>query len=127
VYISDMIHGLELCAETPDIDGEVFIIAGEFPIESRELINLISRQLRVRVQKIHLPIFIGQSAGLALELTFKLIGRQPPFSRRSMDFFLKHNAYTIAKAQSRLNYRPQVDLVMGIKKTVTSMNTSQAG
>ncbi|HZM21030.1 MAG TPA: NAD(P)-dependent oxidoreductase [Anaerolineales bacterium] len=127
VYISDMIHGLELCAETPDIDGEIFIIAGEFPVECRELINVISQQLSVRMQKIHLPIFIGQTAGLALELMFKLIGRQPTFSRRSMDFFLKHNAYTIAKAQSKLSYRPQVDLVLGIKKTVTSMNTSRAG
>jgi nucleoside-diphosphate-sugar epimerase len=126
VYITDAIHGLELCAETPDINGEIFIIAGEASVESRELVNLISQELNVRTQKIFLPIFLGQAAGLALELTFKLIGRQPPFSRRSMDFFLKHNAYTIAKAQSKLDYHPQVDLLMGIKKTIRSINTSQA-
>jgi nucleoside-diphosphate-sugar epimerase len=125
VYISDLIHGLELCAETPDIDGEVFIIAGEVPVESRELVNIISQQLNVRTQKIYLPIFLGQAAGLALELTFKLIGQQPPFSRRSMDFFLKHNAYTIEKAQSRLKYRPQVDLLSGVQKTAESINSSR--
>lgn len=123
VYITDAIQGLELCADTQDIDGEVFIIAGEVPVESRELVNLISQELNVRTQKISLPIFLGQAAGLALELTFKLIGRQPPFSRRSMDFFLKHNAYTIAKAQSRLNYQPEVDLLTGIQKTIESTNT----
>ena len=127
VYISDMIHGLELCAETPNIEGEVFIIAGEVPVESRKLISVIGRELNVRTQKIYLPIFLGHAAGLMLELTFKLIGRQPPFSRRSMDFFLKHNAYTIAKAQSKLNYWPQVDLLTGIKKTIASINTSPAG
>jgi nucleoside-diphosphate-sugar epimerase len=127
VYISDMVHGLELCAETPDIDGEIFIIAGEVPVESRELVNLISEELHVRTRKIDLPIFLGRVAGLVLELTFKLIGRQPPFSRRSMDFFLKHNAYTIAKAKSKLNYCPQVDLLTGIKKTIESINTSRAG
>jgi nucleoside-diphosphate-sugar epimerase len=125
VYISDLIHGLELCAETPNIDGEVFIIAGEVPVESRELVNVISKQLNVRTQKIYLPIFLGQAAGLALELTFKLIGRRPPFSRRSMDFFLKHNAYTIAKAQSRLKYWPQVNLLSGIQKTAESINSSR--
>jgi nucleoside-diphosphate-sugar epimerase len=118
---------LELCGETPDINGEVFIIAGEYPVESRELVSVIREQLNVRTPQIYLPIFLGQAAGLALALTFKLIGRQPPFSSRSMDFFLKHNAYTIAKAQSKLNYRPQVDLLTGIKTTIKSINTSRAG
>jgi nucleoside-diphosphate-sugar epimerase len=121
VYISDAIRGLELCAETSGIEGEVFIIAGEVPIESRELVKLISQQLNARAQKIYLPIFLGQATGLALELAFKLVGRKPPFSRRSMDFFLKHNAYTIYKAQSRLNYQPQVDLITGIQKTIRSI------
>ena len=127
VYISDVIHALELCAEAPNIDGEVFIIAGEVPVESGNLISVISQELNVRAQKIHLPIFLGLAAGLAFELMLKLIGRQPPFSRRSMDFFLKHNAYTIAKAKSKLNYCPEVDLLTGIKKTIKSMNTSPAG
>ena len=127
VYISDAIQGLELCAESPNIDGEVFIIAGEVPVQSRELVNVIGQELNIRMQKIHLPIFLGQTAGLVLELMFKLIRQPPPFSRRSMDFFLKHNAYTIAKAKSRLNYRPQVDLLTGIQKTIKSINTSRTG
>jgi len=123
VYITDAIQGLELCADTPDIDGEVFIIAGELPVESRELVSVIRDQLNIRTLQIYLPIFLGQATGISLELLFKLIGQQSPFSRRSMDFFLKHNAYTIAKAQSRLNYQPQVDLITGIQKTIESTNT----
>lgn len=121
VYISDAIRGLELCAETPNVDGEVFIIAGETPVESRELVNVISRGLNVRMQKIDLPIFLGQWGGLALELLFRPLGKQPPFSRRSMDFFLKHNAYSITKAKRRLGFRPQVDLQTGIRLTLASI------
>jgi nucleoside-diphosphate-sugar epimerase len=124
VYITDAIHALELCAETPGIAGEVFIIAGEYPVESGELVSVIRKQLNVRAPQVYLPIFLGQAAGLALELTFKLIGRQPPFSRRSMEFFLKHNAYTIGRAQSRLNYEPRVDLLTGIQKTIQSIRTN---
>jgi dihydroflavonol-4-reductase len=127
VYITDAIYGLELCAETPDIDGEVFIIAGEFPVESKELISVIRKQLNVRTPQIYLPVILGQAAGLALEHTFKLVGRQSPFSRRSMDFFLKHNAYSIAKAQSRLNYQPQVNLHTGIQMTIENTNTIRTG
>ncbi len=125
VYITDAIQGLELCAETTNIEGEVFIIAGEFPVESRDLVNVIRQQLNVRTPQIYLPIYLGQAAGRAIELTFKLMGRQPPFSRRSMDFFLKHNMYTIAKARSRLDYRPQVDLLTGIRKTIQNMNIAE--
>ena len=125
VYITDAIRGFELCAETPDIEGEIFIIAGTMPVESRELVSVISQQLNIRTRKISLPIFLGQMAGLALEMTFGLAGQQPPFSRRSMDFFLKHNAYSINKAQSRLNYQPQVDLSTGIQKTIQSIRASQ--
>jgi nucleoside-diphosphate-sugar epimerase len=121
VYISDAVRGLELCAEIQNIDGEVFIIAGEAPVESRELVNVISQELKVRMQKIQLPIFLGKWGGLALELLFKPIGRQPPFSRRSMDFFLKHNAYSIGKARRILSYQPQVDLRNGIQKTIAGM------
>jgi nucleoside-diphosphate-sugar epimerase len=125
VYITDAIRGLELCAETPDVEGEVFIIAGDGPVESRELVKLISQQVGARMQKIYLPVFLGQATGFMLELLFKLVGRQPPFSRRSMDFFLKHNAYTICKAQARLSYQPQVDLLTGIQMTIRSLKTSQ--
>ena len=124
VYISDAIRGLELCAETPEINRQVFIIAGEAPIKSSELINLIRQQLHVRTPQLYLPIFMGQAAALALELVAKLAGRKPPFSRRSMDFFLKHNAYTIAKSRAVLNYQPKIDFLTGIQKTIESMNRS---
>jgi nucleoside-diphosphate-sugar epimerase len=123
VYISDAIRGLELCAEEQDIEGEVFIIAGEAPVESRELVNVISREMNIRTRQIHLPVILGQWGGWVLELLFKPLRRQPPFSRRSMDFFLKHNAYSIGKAQRRLNYQPGIDLRTGIQKTIASMKT----
>lgn len=126
VYISDAIRGLELCGEVQNIENEVFIIAGETAVESRELVDLISRELHVGTQKFTLPIFLGLWAGLALELLFKPLGKQPLFSRRSMDFFTKHNAYRIDKAKRRLGYRPMVDLQTGIQKTLVSMK-NQSG
>lgn len=126
VYISDAIRGLELCAEVQKVDGEVFIIAGETPVESRELVHVISSELHVRTKNITLPVFLGRWGGLALELLFKPLGKQPPFSRRSMDFFLKHNAYSIDKAKRRLGYQPKVDLRSGIQKTLASMK-NQSG
>jgi len=42
-----------------------------------------------------------------------------------MDFFLKHNAYTIGRAKSRLNYEPRIDLLTGIQNTIQSMELAR--
>jgi nucleoside-diphosphate-sugar epimerase len=120
VYISDAVKGLELCGSVEDVDGEIFIIAGERPVQTSELVNTLSEALGVRPPKLHLPIALGLLAGYVLEFAFKLIAKQPPFSRRSLDFFLKNNAYDISKARRMLGYQPQIDLREGIQKTIQS-------
>jgi nucleoside-diphosphate-sugar epimerase len=117
VYISDAVKGLELCASAEGVNGEIFIIAGENAVEVSELVKVMSEVLEVRSPKLHLPISLGLLAGYSLEAAFKLIRKQPPFSRRSVDFFLKHNAYSIEKAKRMLGYQPQVDLRTGLQKT----------
>jgi nucleoside-diphosphate-sugar epimerase len=118
IYISDAVRALELCAEVENIAGEVYIIAGADPVQVAELVNVISQELGASSPKLHLPITFGLWGGMTLELVFKLIKRPPPFSRRSVDFFLKHNAYDISKARRELGFQPEVDLVNGIRKTI---------
>ena len=118
VYISDAVKALELCASTDGVNGEVFIIGGDHAVPVSELVDVMSLEMGVRSPKLHFPIALGLLGGYSLELVFKLIGKQPPFSRRSVDFFLKHNAYDIAKAKRLLGYQPQIDLRTGMQKTI---------
>jgi dihydroflavonol-4-reductase len=118
VYISDAVQALELCANADGVNGEVFIIGGELAVPVSELVDVMSKEMGVRSPKLHLPIALGLLGGYSLELAFKLIGKQPPFSRRSVDFFLKHNAYDIGKAKRMLGYQPQTDLRTGMQKTI---------
>jgi len=118
VYISDAVKALELCAGTDGVNGEVFIIGGDHAVPVSELVDVMSQEMGVRSPKLHFPIALGLLGGYSLELVFKLIGKQPPFSRRSVDFFLKHNAYDIAKAKRLLGYQPQIDLRTGMQKTI---------
>ena len=118
VYIEDAVKGLELCASAEGVNGEVFIIAGENAVPVAELVNVMSKELGVSSPKLHLPIPLGLLGGYSLEVAFKVIGKQPPFSRRSVDFFLKHNAYDIGKAKRILGYQPQTDLRTCMQKTI---------
>jgi dihydroflavonol-4-reductase len=114
VYVSDAVRGLALCAETSGAAGQVYIIAGPQVMTVKTLVDTIAEVLEVRPPAVHLPVTMGKAGGYALELAFKPLGRQPPFSPRSLDFFLKDNAYDIGKAQRELGYQPQVDLRAGL-------------
>jgi nucleoside-diphosphate-sugar epimerase len=118
VYISDAVKGLELCGCAKGVEGEVFIIAGENAVQVSELVEVLSAELGVRSPNFHLPVSLGLMGGYSLEVAFKLIGKAPPFSRRSVDFFLKHNAYDIRKAKRLLGYQPEVDLRTGLQKSI---------
>lgn len=117
IHVSDAVRGLELCAETEDVSGEIYLLAGEAPVTIETLVGTIARLLGVGGPVIRLPLWLGKSTGYGLQGVFKLLGRQPPFSRRSVDFFLKNNAYDISKARQDLGFEPQVDLRTGLTWT----------
>ena len=118
VYIEDAVKGLELSACTEGVDGEVFIIAGDKAVTTAELVQTISEVMGVRNPKLHVPLPLGLAGGYLMETAFKILGKRPPFSRRSVDFFLKHNAYDIGKAKRLLGYQPRVDLRAGLQLTI---------
>ena len=118
VYISDAVKGLELCASTEGVNGEIFIIAGEVAVPVSELVSVMSKELGVHTPKFYFPIALGLLGGFGLEMAFKPLKKRPPFSRRSVDFFRKHNAYSIDKAKRMLGYQPRVSLPTGIRETI---------
>lgn len=127
VYISDAVKGLELGARAEGVNGEVFIIAGETAVPVSELVEVISKAMGAPTPRFHLPLTLGVVGGFAVESAFKLIGKQPPFSRRSVDFFRKHNAYSIDKAKRMLGYHPQTALTAGMQKTMLWHQANQRG
>jgi nucleoside-diphosphate-sugar epimerase len=118
VYISDAVKGLELCANTDGVNSQVFIIAGENAVPVSQLVDVMSKELGVRTPKLHFPLPLGLLGGWGLEMAFKPLRKSPPFSRRSVDFFRKHNAYSIDKAKRMLGFQPQVDLQTGMQETI---------
>lgn len=122
IYVSDAVRGLELCAEAEGISGEIYLLAGERPVTIETLVHTIARLLSVARPVIRLPLWLGKSVGHGLQIAFKPLGRQPPFSRRSVDFFLKNNAYDISKARQELGFEPQMDLRTGLTWTRDWLN-----
>jgi dihydroflavonol-4-reductase len=119
VYVSDAVRGLELCAQVPGIAGRIYILAGEEPVTVMQLVKVVSDALNVPEPAIHMPLALGRLAAWLMEMSCKPLGRQPPFSHRSLDFFSKNNAYSIEKARGNLGFAPQVDFRSGILQTLS--------
>jgi nucleoside-diphosphate-sugar epimerase len=82
------------------------------------LVNLIAKLQGVSTPRISLPLALGKTAGIGVQSAFKLMNKRPPFSRRSLDFFIKDNAYDTKKAQQELNFEAQTNLKEGLMKTI---------
>ena len=115
VYVSDLVGGLERCEAAPErAAGEVYILAGERPVTTKELAAEIAGVLGVNPPKLHLPLWAGSLAGTMVESLFRLAGRKPPFSSRTVEFFRNDNAFSIRKAAEQLGFEPRMSLRDGL-------------
>jgi ubiquinone/menaquinone biosynthesis C-methylase UbiE len=69
-----------------------------------------------------LPLALGKVAGVGVQTAFGLINKRPPFSRRSLDFYIKDNAYDISKARRELGFDPKVSLLDGLMQTMAALD-----
>jgi nucleoside-diphosphate-sugar epimerase/ubiquinone/menaquinone biosynthesis C-methylase UbiE len=117
IYIADAVAGLEACAAAEHVAGQVFILAGPRVMAVETLVQTAAQVVGAHPLPIRLPLALAKIVGVTLQAAAKPLGREPPFSRRSVDFFLKDNAYATSKAQSELGFRAQVDLHEGFAET----------
>jgi nucleoside-diphosphate-sugar epimerase len=118
VYIDDMVAGFLLAADSEAAIGQIFIIAGEHPVQVGDLCRIIAEQTGGRIPKLKIPLFPIQAIAYIVENVCKPFGIQPPIYQRRVDFFRTDYAFDISKAKQVLGYRPKVDLVQGISKTL---------
>jgi nucleoside-diphosphate-sugar epimerase/2-polyprenyl-3-methyl-5-hydroxy-6-metoxy-1,4-benzoquinol methylase len=117
VYIDDMVQGFLLAAECESAIGEIFIIAGERPVQVREFVNLVAKEIGSPPPKLKIPLFPAQTAAVIVEKICKPFGIQPPLYPRRVDFFRTDYAFDISKAKRMLGYQPQIDLQEGVRRT----------
>ena len=118
VYVSDVVQGLEHCAARPGSAGQTYILAGRDPIRLADLVEGMARILGAPLWKLRLPLRPVQVLAQTMEWVYAPFGRRPPLSPRRLEFFIKDQWFSIAKAQRELGYQPQVELEDGLKQTI---------
>jgi nucleoside-diphosphate-sugar epimerase len=119
VFIEEMIDAFLLAADAPRAaSGRTYIIGGPRAVTLRELVATCARELGVREPRLRVPVGLARGLGLGAECAFRLVGKEPPFSRRSLAFFLNNNAFDTSAAERDLGFRPRIDLPEGIRRTL---------
>ncbi len=116
MYIRDMLDAFDRAAVAPAAVGEVIIVGDELPVTVRTLVEEIARLVGARPPRsIPLPV-LRLAAGLS-ELAFRPLGKEPPFSRRSIKFYTNNTAFDISRARRLLGWKPRYDLPAGLAET----------
>ncbi|MDZ7271139.1 MAG: NAD(P)-dependent oxidoreductase [candidate division KSB1 bacterium] len=124
VYIEDMLDAFELAAHNAQAVGEVFIVADEQALTTSELLAAMCEVLRVPEPKLRLPLAPMHAVASLAEAAGKALHREPPFSRRSLEFFTTNNAFDISKARQVLGFAPKYTFHEGVKATVEAMRVA---
>jgi nucleoside-diphosphate-sugar epimerase len=123
IFIDDCLEGLELCARHASAPGETFILAsGEAPSIS-ELVTAIAEEQGVRPPRLKVPVAPMWLFCFGLETAFKLIGKDAPFSRRSLKFFSSATVFDSTKIRTVLGFAPAVALRDGVRRSAQGIRT----
>lgn len=117
VYIDDVIDAFRLAATASAAAGEVLIVAGERAVTTQELIDAFCVVFRWPQPLVGVPYSVGASMAVCTEWLCRLIGREPPISRRTLEFFRTNNAFDISRARAILGFAPRYPLLQGLAAT----------
>ncbi|HNS72255.1 MAG TPA: NAD-dependent epimerase/dehydratase family protein [bacterium] len=116
-YVTDVVEGFRLAAETPAAAGETYIIAGEKYFTLNDFAKMVADALQVKPPRLHPPVWPVYAAGWLCEKICIPLRVQPPIFRRRVDIFVKDRAFDISKAKRELGFQPRVELEHGIRRT----------
>lgn len=117
IHIRDMLTAFELAATRPGIEGETFVVASDHAVRLKDLITEIIAVQGLRFSPIRVPMGVMTALCVGVEGVFKVLGKEPPFSTRSLKFFTESSAFDIAKARRLLGFAPAVTLHEGLAHT----------
>ncbi|MFW5941333.1 MAG: NAD-dependent epimerase/dehydratase family protein [Chloroflexota bacterium] len=126
IYIDDMVRAFHVAAICEQSEHEVFIIAGPRATTLRELVDEIARCVGKPPPRLHFPQAIVWPAVYALEIGFGALGKEAPFTRRSLKFFTGNTAFRTTKAEERLGFQATIDLADGLRRTQRLRSNTQA-
>jgi len=117
IYIDDLIEGFLLAATREPAVGQTFVMAGERPTSTRDMVAIVSRELGKSPPRIRIPMTPVMLVARLMHAVFRPLGIQPPLHPRRMNFYLKSFSFSTEKAREALGFFPRIDFETGAAQT----------
>jgi nucleoside-diphosphate-sugar epimerase len=117
IFIDDLIDALLLSADAENATGKTFVVAGDKPISTRDMVAVVAAKLGKTPPRLRVPLTPMLLVAKALETVLRPLGIQPPLHPRRMNFYRKSFAFSSNEAQSILGFHPRVGFENGAEAT----------
>lgn len=117
IYVDDLNEGLYRAAEEDKAIGQIFVLAGQEVLTTRDMMEAVAAALDVRPRRFRAPLWPFMAAAVVMEKTLRPLGISPPLHRRRMDFFRKSFYFSQDKIKNLLGFETRVSFLEGTKKT----------
>jgi nucleoside-diphosphate-sugar epimerase len=118
VYIDDLIKGVHLAAEK-GASGEIYHLAGGEIMTVREMVRVVALACGKKPSRLFIPLLPARIAALLLEAAYAPRGKEAPFNRSKLSFFIHSKPLSIEKARRELGFAPEADFGSGITRAVS--------
>ena len=117
VFIDDLVKGILLASEKGK-RGEIYHLAGREIMTVREMVRAIALACGKRPSRFFLPLLPASLAARLLEAAYETLGREAPFNRSKLSFFIHSKPLSVEKARRELGFEPEICFQNGINCTI---------
>lgn len=117
IYVDDLIEGFFLAGKSQNSNGEVFLLAGEKPISTNDMVQIVAASLGVSKSNLRIPLTPVWILATIIENIFRPLGIQPPIHRRRVDFYKKSFTLSSKKAEEFLEFNQKYSFEEGVRET----------
>jgi nucleoside-diphosphate-sugar epimerase len=119
VYVTDVVEGLLLAAQTEEAVGKAYNLASDQPLSQKAFWEAIATEIGAQAPRLYIPYHPLYLMAYLAEQANKISGakRQPLVTRLGVNQFGTENHILIDKARRELGYTPRVPLHKGIART----------
>lgn len=122
VYVGDLVNAFILALENSKAVGNAYIITGADILTKRAFTDIIASYLNVKPNKFSFPRWLVIPSVYLVEKLSLFVGKEPVISRKKLRFFLTSRRYSIEKARKELGYNPQINIDLGVQRTINWYN-----
>lgn len=118
-YVDDVCEAVSLCSGNPRSYSNIFNIGGPRVVSAGEYVATIAKALDARIPKVRMPTLLAMMGAYIFELIAVMTGTKPLAARSQVQFLTRDHGTDISKARELLGFVPKVDLVEGIRRTLS--------